>query len=55
MLPSPTTSHVLVAPSNERTLRFPIKLLVGTQTVETSGKIIPFPSPSLPPRTVMTT
>ena len=37
MLPSPTISHVLVAPSNERTLRFPIKLLVGTQTVETSA------------------
>ena len=39
MLPSPTTSHVLVAPSNERTLRFPIKLLVGTQTVETSALV----------------
>ena len=35
MLPSPTTSHVLVAPSNERTLRFPIQLLVGTQIVKT--------------------
>ena len=35
-MPSPTTSHVLVAPSNERTLRFPIKLLVGNQTIETS-------------------
>ena len=39
MLPSPTTSQVLVAPSNERTLRFPIKLLIGTQTVETSALI----------------
>ena len=38
-LPSPTTSHVLVAPPNERTLRFPIKLLVGTQIVETSALI----------------
>ena len=36
MLPSPTTPHVLVASPNERTLRFPIKLLVGTQTVETT-------------------
>ena len=38
-LPSPTTSHVLVAPSNERTLHFPIKLLVGTQTIETSALV----------------
>ena len=36
---SPITSHVLVAPPNERTLRFPIKLLVGTQIVETSALI----------------
>ena len=35
-LPSPTTSHVLVASSNERTLRVPIKLLVENQTVETT-------------------
>ena len=35
-MPSSTTSHVLAAPSNERTLCFPIKLLVGTQTVKTS-------------------
>ena len=39
MLPSPTTSHVLVAPSNERTLHFPIQLLVGTQMVETSALV----------------
>ena len=38
-MPSPITSHVLVAPPNERTLRFPIKLLVGTQIVETSALI----------------
>ena len=38
-LPSPTTPHVLVAPSNERTLRFPIKLLVGNQTVKTSALV----------------
>ena len=37
-LPSPTT-HVLVAPPNEQTLRFPIKLLVGTQTIETSALV----------------
>ena len=39
MLSSPTASHVLVAPPNERTLRFPIKLLVGTQIIETSALI----------------
>ena len=38
-LPSPITSHVLVASPNERTLRFPIKLLVGQQTVETTALI----------------
>ena len=38
-MPSPTTPHVLVAPSNERTLHFPIKLLVGIQTVETSALV----------------
>ena len=37
MLPSPTTSHVLVAFPNEQTLYFPIKLLVRTQTVETTA------------------
>ena len=36
MLSSPTTSHVLVASPNEQTLCFPIKLLVGTQTIETT-------------------
>ena len=39
MLPSPTTPHVLVASSNERTLHFPIKILVGTQTVETTALV----------------
>ena len=38
-LPSPTAPHVLVASPNERTLRFPIKLLVGTQSVETTALI----------------
>ena len=36
MLSSPTTPYVLVASPNERTLHFPIKLLVGTQTIETT-------------------
>jgi predicted aspartyl protease len=31
--------HVLVASQNERTLRFPVKLLVGNQIVETSALI----------------
>ena len=39
MLPSPTTSHIFIASSNERTLRCPIKLLVGQQTVETTALI----------------
>ena len=39
MLPSPTTSHVLVASPNERTLCFPVKLLVGQQTVKTTALI----------------
>ena len=38
-MPSPTTPHVLVASPNEQTLRFPIKLLVGTQTVETTALV----------------
>ena len=39
MLSSLTTPYVLVASPNERTLRFPIKLLVGTQTVETTALV----------------
>ena len=35
ILPFQGLAHVLVAPDNERTLRFPIKLLVGKQIVET--------------------
>jgi hypothetical protein len=31
--------HVLVASRNERTLRFPVKLLVGDQIVETTALI----------------
>ena len=38
MLPSPTT-HILVASPNERTLCFPIKLLVGIQTVKTTALV----------------
>ena len=38
-LPSQSLSHVLVAPDNERTLRFPVKLLIGKQTVETTALI----------------
>ena len=38
-LSSPTTPHVLVASPNERTLHFPIKLLVGTQTVKTTALV----------------
>ena len=38
-LPSQSLSHVLVAPDNERTLRFPVKLLIGKQTVETTTLI----------------
>ena len=38
-LPSPTTSHVLVASPNKQTLRFPVKLLIGQQTVETTALI----------------
>ena len=37
-MPSPTP-HILVVSPNERTLRFPIKLLVGTQTVETTALV----------------
>ena len=39
MLPSYINSHVLVASASERTLHFPIKLLVGQQTVETTALI----------------
>ena len=39
MLSSQSLSHVLVAPDNERTLRFPVKLLIGKQTVETTALI----------------
>ena len=38
-LPSQSLSHVLVASDNERTLRFPIKLLLGKQIVETTTLI----------------
>ena len=38
-LPSPITPHVLVASPNERTLRFPVKLLIGQQTIETTALI----------------
>jgi hypothetical protein len=38
-LPSQDISHVIVAAANERTLRFPVKLLIGTQTVETTALI----------------
>ena len=39
MLPSPTTLHVLVASPNKQTICFPIKLLVGQQTVKTTALI----------------
>ena len=39
MLPSQFLSHVLVASDNERTLRFPVKLLLGKQIVETTALI----------------
>ena len=39
MLPSHTISHVLVASANERTLYFPVKLLVGKQTVKTTALV----------------
>ena len=39
MLSSSTTPHVLIASPNERILRFPIKLLVGIQTVETTALV----------------
>ena len=39
MLPSQNLAHVLVAPDNECTLCFPIKLLVGKQIVETTALI----------------
>jgi hypothetical protein len=39
MLPSHIPPHVLVVSKNERTLRFPFKLLVGTQIVETTTLI----------------
>ena len=34
MLPSQSLSHVLAASDNERTLHFPVKLLIGKQIVE---------------------
>ena len=39
MLSSQILSHVIVAPDNERTLRFPVKLLVGKQIIETTTLI----------------
>ena len=39
MLSSQSLSHILVASDNERTLRFPIKLLLGKQIVETTSLI----------------
>jgi hypothetical protein len=39
MSSSHSLSHVLVAYKNERTLRFPVKLLVGNQIVETIAQI----------------
>jgi hypothetical protein len=36
---SRNSPHVLVASKNERTLRFPVKLLVGTQIVETTALV----------------
>jgi hypothetical protein len=39
MLSSHTSSPILVASKNERTLCFPVKLLVGTQIVETTALI----------------
>ena len=39
MLPSQSQSHVLLAFDNERTLHFPVKLLLGKQTIETTPLI----------------
>ena len=39
MLPSQSLSHVLVASDNERTLHFPVKLLIGKQTAEMTALI----------------
>ena len=39
MLPSQSLSHVLVAFDNKRTLHFPVKLLIGKQTIETTALI----------------
>ena len=39
MLPSQNIPHVLVASANERTLQFPVKLLVGKQIIETTALI----------------
>jgi hypothetical protein len=39
MLSSQNITHVLVASANERTLCFPIKLLIGNQTVKTTTLI----------------
>ena len=38
-LPPQTLSHVLVASDNERTLRFPVKLLIGKQIIEMTALI----------------
>ena len=39
MLPSQSLSHVLVAFDNERTLCFPVRLLIGKQTIKTTALI----------------
>ena len=38
-LPSQSLSHVLVASDNKRTLHFPVKLLIGKQTIEMTALI----------------
>ena len=38
-LASQSLSHILVASNNERTIHFPVWLLIGTQTVETTALI----------------